>query len=210
MQFKFLLVDIETMGILCNTDSIGAANSIAQGIFNVKVSVIPMYVFWTRPSWRDFNFDIDFLKFDDTNGPEIAPLDGHLITDKFINKRKLSILRRKFLIRLEGSLNIVMYKTTVGFDANTFSYIENQLLQSDSKKNFYPDSILEYAQYLGIEKNQAYDELKMLTESQGRMKLRLFACYTKYSNKINQCELEEDMAAVYQEAVKDIFINARL
>ena len=116
MQFKFLLVDIETSGILCSTESSAAANSIAQGIFNVKVSVVPMYVFWTNLKWKDLNFDSNFLIYDDTNGPDIAQMAQHLITENFIQKRNLSILRRKFLIKLEGSLNITLFKTSIGFD----------------------------------------------------------------------------------------------
>ena len=210
MQFKFLLVDIETSGILCSTDSISAANSIAQGIFNIKVSVVPMYVFWTRPQWQDLNFDLNFLSYDDTNGPDITPLEQHLITDNFIQKRQLSILRRKFLIKLEGSLNTILFKTVIGFDESTLSYIENQLIQCDPSKNYYLDSIKEYAQYIEISDERAYNELKMLSESNGRMKLRLFACYNKYANKINLASTELEMAQAYDEAVKDIFINARL
>ena len=41
------------------------------------------------------------------------------------------------------------------------------------------------------------------------MKLRLFACYNKYSNKINLSDTEEEMNNVYREAMVDIFINAR-
>lgn len=210
MQFKFLLVDTETSGILCSTDSISAANSIAQGIFNIKVSVVPMYVFWTRPQWKDLNFDLNFLSYDDTNGPDITPLEQHLITDNFIQKRQLSILRRKFLIKLEGSLNTILFKTVIGFDESTLSYIENQLIQCDPSKNYYLDSIKEYAQYIEISDERAYNELKMLSESNGRMKLRLFACYNKYANKINLASTELEMAQAYDEAVKDIFINARL
>jgi hypothetical protein len=210
MQFKFLLVDIETSGVLCNTESITVANTIAQGIFNIKVAVVPMYIFWTRPQWKDLNFDSDFLSYDDTSGPEIAKTAQHLITDEFIRKRNLSIARRKFLIRLEGFLNSVLFKTVVGFDPTAMSYIENQLIQSDTEKHQYPDSIKEYAQYTEISEAQAYSELKMFAESQGRMKLRLFACYNKYSNKINQTDSEQVMNDVYAEAMKDIFINARL
>jgi len=210
MQFKFLLVDIETSGVLCNTESITVANTIAQGIFNIKVAVVPMYIFWTRPQWKDLNFDSDFLSYDDTSGPEIAKTAQHLITDEFIRKRNLSIARRKFLIRLEGFLNSVLFKTVVGFDPTAMSYIENQLIQSDTEKHQYPDSIKEYAQYTEISEAQAYSELKMFAESQGRMKLRLFACYNKYSNKINQTDSEQAMNDAYAEAMKDIFINARL
>jgi hypothetical protein len=210
MQFKFLLVDIETSGVLCNTESIAVANTIAQGIFNIKVAVVPMYIFWTRPQWKDLNFDSDFLSYDDTNGPEITKTAQHLITDEFVRKRNLAIVRRKFLIRLEGFLNVVLFKTVVGFDPTTMSYVENQLLQSDAENHRYPDSIKEYAQYTEISEAQAYGELKMFAESQGRMKLRLFACYNKYSNKINQADSEQAMNDVYAEAMKDIFINARL
>ena len=209
MQFKFLLVDIETSGILCSTESSAAANSIAQGIFNVKVSVVPMYVFWTNLKWKDLNFDSNFLIYDDTNGPDIAQMAQHLITENFIQKRNLSILRRKFLIKLEGSLNITLFKTSIGFDSTTISYIDNQLLQCDPSKNYYVDAIKEYSQYTAVTEERAYDELKMLAESQGRMKLRLFACYNKYSNKINLSDTEEEMNYVYREAMVDIFINAR-
>jgi len=210
MQFKFLLVDIETSGVLCNTESIAAANSIALGIFNVKVMAVPMYVFWTRPQWKDLNFDSAFLSYDDTNGPDIIPLEPHLINEQFLNKRKLAILRRKFLIRLEGFLNTVLFKTVVGFDPTMMSYIENQLLQTDLSENNYPDSIKEYAQYTEVTEDQAYKELKMFSESQGRMKLRLFACYNKYSTKINQADSEDQMNEIFAKAMKDVFINARL
>lgn len=210
MQFKFLLVDIETSGVLCSTESISAANSIAQGILNVKVGVVPMYHFWTNPKWKDINFDSHFVQYDDTNGPEIHNLDSHLITDDFTFKRNLAILRRRFFIRLEGFLNNVLFKTHFGFDETTASYIENQLIQSDPQTDKFSNALVEYAHYNNISENSAYDELKMLTESHGRMKLRLFACYTKYVKKINQTTDNTEMVSIYEEAMKDVFINARL
>lgn len=210
MQFKFLLVDIETSGVLCITESVSAANSIAYGIFNTKVSVVPMYYFWTRPQWKDLNFDSSFIKFDDTNGPEISKLESHLITDEFVRKRNLSILRRNFFVRLEGFLNTVLFKTSFGFDTTTVSYIENQILQSNPDSKMYPDSIKEYADYTNVSEEAAYNELKMLAESQGRIKLRLFACYNKHVNLLNQSSSEEEMQKIYEDAMKDVFINARL
>lgn len=210
MQFKFLLVDIETSGVLCSAESITAANTLAQGIFNVRVSIIPMYMFRTRPQWQDLNFDTNYLSYDDTNGPSISTLSQQLITEEFSRKRLLAITRRKFLIRLEGFLSIVLYKTSFGFESSTMSYVENQLIQCDLENKVYADSIKEYAQYNNIAEDRAYDELFMLAESQGRMKLRLFACYNKYSKKLNETDSESNMESIYNDAMKDIFINARL
>jgi len=210
MQFKFLLVDVETSGVLCNTESISAANSIAQGILNIKVGVVPMYYFWTRPKWKDINFDSNYVHYDDLNGPEISILEANLVTEEFIKKRQLCIQRRKFFIRLEGFLNTVLFKTHFGFDESTGSYIENQLTLTDLQNNKFPNSIIEYAHYNEISEIAAYNELKMLTESHGRTKLRLFACYNKYIKKLNATVIEEEMDSIYKEAMKDLFINARL
>lgn len=209
MNFRFLILDLEIESVICITDSVSCANWLIKGLHNTKSVPVP-YFYWNRyQDWRSKDFDNDHIKLTDDNGPQITTLPEHLITETYLEKRKLAITRRNALITIERYLHISLLNCQDHFDPDMTNHIFFAINNSDPLKNKYDRGIEEYSEYLGISCDSAYNELLMIYQSQNRIKLRNLAMYQKYGEKINLSSDESQMKTCLNDFYKDCFINAR-
>lgn len=203
MLFRYFVVDLENDAVLCLTDSAACANSLVRGLLNAKMIPVPQY-FWLRdPNWRDRRYDVDYLKLTDTDGPILTDLPEHLVNEEYIRKRYVVQLRRNYLIRIERFLEVPIQTNVTYFDQTVFSYLETCLRDQN-----HP-ALLEYAEYSGIPVERAIDEIRFLIDTQGRLKVRNMAAYSRYVEKVNKLFSESDLEKCMEEFFADAFLNAR-
>lgn len=209
MHFRFLILDLEIEAVVCISDSAACANSLIVGLINTKSVPVPTF-YWNRfTSWRDRNFDVDLVRLTDDNGPEISDLDQGCITEEFLSKRKKALARRNTLITVERYLQIPLLNSVDYFDDSVNFYIKNELDNSNPDNCKYSAGIVEYADMLSIDQDQAFGELKFLFETQCRLKIKNLAVYKKYTERINQSINQFELDQCLEDFFKDCFLNAR-
>jgi len=209
-QYLFLVVDQETKGILARCSSANVANAVSQGITNS--SPMTIYFQFANHNINKYQDDttlnyklqrayVDEIGMDsETNVAEPVKVDR--ITESFIvsefvppegwiSKREIANFRSKRFRDLENICDryISRVKTFCG-DELLYQYLGKEL--DKVSDNYYPASIIEWADLAELTVDEAYQELRMNYESVGITLMRIHALWRKYVFKVNALNAEEE------------------
>ena len=210
--YLFLVVDQETKGILTKCSSMAAAIAVSKGILNSS----PMLVRYpylnhkvnqyhtdiqinyklVRPSNNLSNMPSEvnvYETVEKNNSAKLFELVSIDADERWLEKRKLANFRSEKIEYLETTCERYMsrVKNFTG-DELFFQYIGKELDLVDVENNQYPGSIIEWAEINAVSNKAAYYELKMLYESMGITMVRVHAIWSKYVDRINKINTQEE------------------
>lgn len=201
MDDRIFVYDKSTLGILCSANSYTHAYAIVSGLLNARTHS------YFKKERLDYNFNFDDphsnYKFNDTDS-NIEILSDKFITPEWINLRILIIEKANSLAYWEHRCKKVNSRLDEYYSAYLSSYLNSELLKCDPEKNFYTQSIYEYAYIQEISVETAYQELNMKNESLGLAHMRNYAVYLKGVREINQQQTCEDVQKKLHEYLRGI------
>lgn len=208
-HYIFFIIDQENKGVLGYTHSASVANIAAKGVTNSSVMLIPAASFDKSilDSYNDnFKNNYKLVKQDTalytnskmmTSECNVCELSKELsnnksfdlqalsVTNSWLEKRKTTAFRINKLKILETICDryLTRFKSFTG-DSFFYQYIGQQLENVDLKNNYFPASIIEWADISNITPTAAYYDLKMLYDSAGISVVRVNAVWKKYADMI--------------------------
>jgi hypothetical protein len=227
-QYLFLVVDQETAKIITKCPSMSIANAVCKGILNSSVMVIHYPFMSTRHEINQYQDDhlinyqlvrenkstIDRSVISTSDANVYKPVERtengkpfdivkiETVSEDWLDKRKLGNFRSNRIRSLELICERYMARgNNFSNDEIFFQYLSTQLPLVNEESDHYPDSIVEWANIVGINPRQAYQELKLDYDSTGIFVMRMHAIWNKYVDIINQ------IPSVAEFDKHDIFIN---
>lgn len=201
----FGVVDQENKGVLCFTKTLSSANSVSLGFINSQAIMFPGSLTWRAKELEHIDLKTSHLMF---QGGSLTILPDHLVTEKFLANKEVAKLRALYINSLEVYLKIQLVRVNIFNDENVITHIHREVAQSDPKAGSYSAGIHEYANISEISPDSAYNELKLMLDSIGLVKLRNMAWYRKYVNTINTLNTREDMKLAFSKIYNDIYTKA--
>lgn len=218
-QYLFLVVDQETAGVITKCSTASIANAVSKGIINSSTMVIHFPYMTTKHDINqyqdDFRLNYKIVRAYKSKVSNMVPPVGEgdvyeivdsvpsgktfdlrkieSITPEWIEKRKLGNFRAAKIRSLEMICEryLARLKNFTSDDA-FLQYFSTQISLVDEKNNYYPPSIIEWANISNVTPQTAYQELKLNYDSIGIAMMRMHAIWNKYVDKFNQIDSEEE------------------
>lgn len=224
-SYLYLIIDQDTKGIITYSHSASISNAVTKGIMNTSCMMIHFPFLKGKHEINRYLDDLSLnyklvkkhdpefsnFKFMDSemsvagvanstrNGKsfDIVPLDLNLITDEWIEKRRLGNFRVVNIRSLEMHCDryLTRFKQFTADDV-LFPYLSEQISLSDVTNNIYPPALIEWANINSIEPRAAYNELKMLKDSMDISVMRIHAVWYKYVEKFNSISTQEELSSL--------------
>lgn len=207
MDDLYLVFDYETYGILCTTRTATVANSVSLGFINSCADMLPTSIARRARHLKDVDLEQDILKI---SKGQLVPLEQHLQTTAFLEQRRIAGMRARFIYGLEAHLRRFTVRSCLQFDPESSVFFMDQLRRSDPMTHDYALGIQEYATLHDIDPSVAYQEIALIMDTNGLIKMRAAALYGKYVQRFNQCTSEDQCQAVFDQAIDDILYKAQI
>lgn len=207
MEDLYLVFDCKTKGVLCIARTASVANSVSLGFINSLSDMLPTSIPLRAQKLAHLDLKRDILK---VNRGNLEPLEDHLRTPEFLEQRRVAGLRERFIYGLEAHLRRFTLRSYLDFDPRVMTSLLDQLNRSDPESGDYALGIREYAAIQDIDPAVAYQEIRLVVDTNDLIKIRGWALYNKYVNKFNQCSTEQQCQAVFDQAINDILYKAEI
>jgi hypothetical protein len=222
-SYLYLIVDQATKGVITYSHSASISNAVSKGIMNSSCMLIHFPFLAGKhdinryledlslnyklvkkhdPEFSNFKFmDSEMNVAESTNNVpsgktfDFIPLDRELITDQWLEKRRLGNFRVINIRSLEMNCDryLSRFKQFTADDM-FFPYLTEQLQLVNVENNIYPESIIEWAAINDTTPRAAYNELKMQKDSMDISIMRIHAVWNKYVEKFNSVSTKEELA----------------
>lgn len=206
MNDKFIIVDMETDGILCESTTPSIAQSVSLGFMNSTIKMLPMSFSRFAEEYGKYNFN-QLENFYTHQNMKVEKMNPALVTDKWINAKKLAHLRNNFHTAWEARCKQFLQNRNHDFHTlGVFDgYLWNQIEKCDPKNNYYTQAIQEWASISDILPDVAYQELKIRAESIALQYIRNHAVYQRYVQLINKERTEKEMLKVFADGSDHLY-----
>ena len=201
----YLVIDQENKAVLCFTKSLSCANSVSLGFINSQAIMFPSSLAWRSKELEGLDLKTDHLMLNNGN---MTILPEHLVTKKFLENKEVAKLRALYINSLEVYLKIQLVRVNIFNDENVVTHIHREVNASDPAAGSYSAGVLEYANISEITPESAYNELTLMLDSIGLIKLRNMAWYNKYVSIINTLHTREEMKQAFRKIYNDIYTKA--
>jgi hypothetical protein len=201
---RIVAYDHDNMGILCVVPSDEIGSVLCMGFLNSKwISVSRFWDYQERLKAINFD-DISInhqIKFSE-KGTTIIPMLDKLVTDEWKEKRKLALEKRKCLTSWEWLCRDAVSKSNDFYGwPQLLPFLIRELNKCNIQENFYPTSILEWAEIHEITPEAAVNELEMKVHGIGCTYMRNYAFYDKYARLITMSNTIEEVNENFQIAL---------
>ena len=208
-----LVVDYKTNAVLAFPPNPTIATNVSAGILDTYTTSIPTDLKSVSDTVKQYDLSNDLLQFTynrvDGKVEYLRPLPEHLATQELMDKRALAKLRSKYIYYQDSYYRVYINKSIVVPNHTIVPYLLSELSECNSEEGTYSDGIKEYSAILGITEREAYDELKVLTDSASIIKMRYLAWYVKNVQEINKLFTDEDMNA-YSKTAWQTIVNEQV
>jgi len=212
-DFLYVLIDLQTNGILWAVKSEGAAQ--AMMMWSSRIRMLPVETFspWLKKDLKEFNYqDLTLHKrLENLMGRRnIVDLSPDIITDEYIAFRQEVALRSDFHSVLLTTCNLAMRSVPEHPLLVTYAdSIMNELKKCDPETETYSDAIKGYAAISKISNAAAVQELDLHMENLAHVRMRNMAIYLKYRNQLNEVGgNREEQKAVMGLAIQQLYHQA--
>lgn len=203
-NWKYLVVDEATEGILISAPSLELAVHLAKGFINARVTLIPLHREFFK-KYIPFNFEDEHLGV--TIYRDVSQLEPAKVTSTYLAQRTLARARLKALESLQTYCFLGRIPATFGFTDEIAAEIDLELLRCRPTEGFFTPAIVEFAHLQHLSAETAYEELKMRVEGARLIKIRNFAVFDKYSRIINQSQ-EHELDSHLAQVLDEVFLNS--
>jgi hypothetical protein len=207
-SWSYFVVDQPSFQVLWHTHNPVAANNVSFGFINSVVISMKKAVENAESPHRKMNFDTDIYKIDWFL--KIEKIEQQRITPAFLEQRRLAERRGRFFIEMETICRRILVDRHFYFLPEAESHISFELLACRPDENYFPRSVEDYAQRLGIDNFAAYQELKITILSHRATTIRNYAIFKKYSELVNRSNTAEAIDSLLQAAAEEIFAKASI
>lgn len=196
MKDRIIVIDHANDGVLCECETVSIAQNLSLGFINSSIRILPSSLPWLSQEYTQ-NFN-DVNKHYQFRWMKIYDMKEDLITDEWINLRKLALIRnnahRSWEVRCKQNL---LFRNHEYFAEGNFDgFLWRELDKCVPEKDFYTQSIIEWAAISEISPATAYQELKLKAESSALLHIRNHAVHQKFSLLINKEYSREGMTKV--------------
>jgi len=193
----YVIVDYSTSGILLIERSPVIANYLVKSGLDLFSEFVFTSFFATQSTHQSYNR---------YRGP-ITPLDPALVTPEYLERKRKATLHREYLSRLLVTCEKEISRTVDYSDYSNNAYLISQLDKCNIVVGEFTNVVIEYSSINDIDENTGYQELCLLVESSGMIKLRNYAIFNKYAIQIGSCSSEEELQLVILDAEKTLKIK---
>jgi hypothetical protein len=204
-----VVADYSTNGILAYPRSASCAHYTSLGMVDTYNATIPVDLPHVKALLSVYTLGKDHLMVSRKKGTYVEVMPEHMITEQFLERKKLAELRAKYIYFQEAYYRYFLVKSLFSPE-NLGGCVDSALFDSDPTISKYSDMIKDYSEILNITDKEAYDELKLLVNSSKAIKMRYFAYYRRNIAEINklttQKELEEYSANSWYNLINDAIL----
>lgn len=186
--------DISTQAILTFTKSYSCAVAVSQGLINTEPLIIPTSIQRITNHVKKFDLLNDHL----CGVPDvwIGSLSKDLITQDYLERKKIATLRATYINSLEVHLTTITSRGIIGFDDSVMPHLIDAHSLSNPETSQYSYGIIEYANIHNITPETAYQEIGVMIETCGLIKIRAFAwmqiCIDRLNSITNPADLQKE------------------
>lgn len=210
MENMYAVVDTTTRAILAFPNTQITAVYVSQGIVNSEPILIPSSLQTVGEDLEQYNLDTDVLKVAPKNGSWVELMPDMLITKSLMERRNTAKLRSKYIYILEQQFKIQNARSLLHYDESVNAHLLMELNKCDPTTNTYSYGILEYANIQKIDPSTAYQELTVMLDSSGLIKIRNFAWFMEYVRRFNMHNTKKSLEDEMQNAWDSIVRNSQI
>lgn len=200
MEGMHLVVDHETHAVLAIPKTESVAASVSAGILNTFTTNIPSELTLVKARILknvDLANDSLQLTYDRDENDKIIylqKLPENLQTEEYARKRSLAKLRATYIYYQESYYRHYLARSIIAPSfRGMFPSICYEILNSNDEEGNYSAGLLEYAEILNLTPQEAFHELKLMTESSSIINMKYLAWYRKNVDAINTLHTEAEM-----------------
>lgn len=206
MKDKYIVVDMETEGVLCESITPSIAQAVSLGFINSTIKVLP----GSFSKFAELYENYDFNQFDTYythQNMQVKEMSPSIIDDKWVASKKLAYLRNNFHTAWEARCKQFLQNRNHDFHTlGVFDgYLWNQIEKCDPDNNYYTQAIHEWASISETLPGTAFQELKMRAESIALQYIRNHAVYQRYVYLINKEKTEKEMKRVFALGMEHLY-----
>jgi hypothetical protein len=186
--------DISTQAILTFTKSYSCAVAVSQGLINTEPVIIPTSIQKINTHVKKFDLLNDHL----CCVPEewVGSLPKNLITQDYLDRKRIATLRATYIYSLEIHLSSITSRGIIGFDDSVMPHLMREHSLSNPETSEYSYGIVEYANIHNITPDTAYQEIGVMIETCGLIKIRAFTwmqiCIDRLNLITNPADLQKE------------------
>jgi hypothetical protein len=204
------VVDTTTRAILAFPRSFTTAVYVSQGIVNTEPILIPTSIQVVDEDLKQYNLNVDILRLTPKNKNWFGIVPDVLVTKSLLERRANARLRSSYIYTLEQQFQIQNFRSRIHYDESVSSHLLSELSKCNPETNTYSYGIVEYANIQEIEPSAAYQELSVMLDSSGLIKIRNFAWFIEYVRRFNMItdkeQLDIEMKNAWQSLVRNAYI----
>jgi hypothetical protein len=206
MNDKYIVVDMETEGVLCESITPSIAQAVSLGFINSTIKVLPLSFSKFKEMYENYNFNQLDIFYTHQN-MQVKEMNPNIVTDKWISSKKLAHLRNNFHTAWEARCK--QFLQNRNHDFHTLGvldgYLWNQIEKCDPLNDYYTQAIHEWASISDVPPDTAYQELKIRAESIALQYIRNHAVYQRYVHLINKERTEKEMRKVFRNGMEHLY-----
>lgn len=196
------VIDISTKAILTFTKSYSCAVAVSQGMINTEPHIIPSSITKVGALVKQFNLSTDHLC--STPDAWLKTLPKALMNQEYAERRKLATTRATYIHSLEAHLDSVVQRGCVHFDETMLPHLMREHSLCRPEEGYYSYGIVEYANIQNITPKTAYQEVALVIETTGLIKIRAYAWMQMCIRKLNSTNDLTRLSAIWKECWEDV------
>lgn len=206
MKDKYIVVDMETEGILCESITPSIAQAVSLGFMNSTIKVLPGSFPRFAELYEKYSFNQSDTYYTHQN-MQVKEMNPNIVNDKWIASKKLAHLRNNFHTAWEARCKQFLQNRNHDFHTlGVFDgYLWNQIEKCNPTVGYYTQAIHEWASISETLPETAFQELKMKSESIALQYIRNHAVYQRYVYLINKEKTEKEMRRVFASGMEHLY-----
>lgn len=204
------VIDTTSRAILAFPQSYTTAVYVAQGIVNSEPVLIPSSLPQVDSEFKQFNLNTDILKLTPKDDTWVSAMPDMFITKELLERREIAKIRSNYIYVLEQQFKIQNFRSIIYHDEAVAAHLLKELANSNPSTDTFAYGIVEYANIQGISPLAAYQELSVMLDSSGLIKIRNFAWFVDYVRKFNTlttvAQLDAEMINAWDSLVRNAYI----
>lgn len=140
-----------------------------------------------------------------------------VLTDGLIARSRLAVSKHGAISRIIVNLNQACYKVRTGFEFQETVYLTKKLQAQKFKDSGYDENVimeypyvLHYADYAGIPLKEAADDILFQAKLDDQHLANTELLRLRYFNKVRDATKPEQLPAIFEEFLRDCYINVKI
>ena len=202
----FLVVDLHNGGVLHRAKN----REVMVGLLEGLVDAIPYQTFTDLfyPEYAEYDFEKDHLVLSPLDR-KIHRMPESLVTEAFLARRARAAEKARYVHRLQMFCEAARDAVSLGVPPEVYADLETELSLCRPEHGVFSPAIHDYASYSSLEPRACYDELRMRVETGRRHRIRNYAIYRRYLDRIHVTEID-GMKQLFADLNKELFLNSHV